>query len=171
MRTKRNQRGVRRARVPLTVVLRTAVSRHVRNRLVLYVPALVPLLLFLVAHLLALLILICIKSGVLHQGQSIHKTAVTWAFYGFLPLLLSSYCCFFAVARPVAGQLPHKFPDWTAPMHTLAAGAAYGAAMGMLLLLLLEPRTLLNAAFLLLVGIATGLGNWFFYRKLTIVDA
>lgn len=171
MRTKRNQRGVRRARIPLTVALRTAVSRHIRNRLALYVPALVPLLLFFVAHLLALLVLICIKSGVLHQEQLIHKTAVTWAFYGFLPLLLSSYCCFFAVARPVAGLLPHKFPDWSTSLHTLSAGAAYGAAMSVLLFLLLEPRTLLNAVFLLLVGIATGLGNWFFYRKLTIVDA
>jgi len=171
MRTKKNRRGVRRARVPLAVALRTAVSRHIRSRLVLYVPALVPLLLFLVAHLLALLVLICIKSGVLHQEQSMHKTAVTWAFYGFLPLLLSSYCCFFAVARPVAGLLPHKFPDWSMPMHTLTVGAAYGASMGVLLLLLLEPRTPMNAVFLMVVGIATGLGNWFFYRKLTIVDA
>lgn len=171
MRTTRNRRGVRRARVPLAVALRTAVSRHVRNHLVLYVPAFVPLLVFLVAHLLALVVVICIKSGVLQQEQLIHKTVVTWAFYGFLPLLLSSYCCFFAVARPVTGLLQHKFPDWSTPMHTLASGAAYGAAMGMLLLLLLAPRTPLNAVFLLLVGIATGLGNWFFYRKLTIVEA
>ncbi len=171
MRTKRNRRGVRRARVPLAVLLRTAVSRHVRNRLVLYVPALVPLLLFLVAHLLGLLVLVCIKSGLLPQEQSIHKTVVTWAFYGFLPLLFSSYCCFFAVARPVAGLLPHKFPDWSASTQMLSSGAAYGAAMGLLLLLLLEPRTSTNAVFLLLVGLATGLGNWFFYRKLTIVAA
>jgi hypothetical protein len=123
------------------------------------------------AHLLTLLALICIKSGVLQQEQLIHKTVVTWAVYGFFPLLLCSYCCFFAVAKPVTGLLERKFPHWSPSMLTLSSGAAYGAAMGILLLLLLEPRTLLSAVFLLVIGIVNGLGNWFFYRKLTIVDA
>jgi hypothetical protein len=167
MRTKRNQRGVRRARVPLALSVRKAVTQHVRKHLVAYVPALLPLAFFFLAHLLTVLTLIFIKSGLLRQEHLLHKTVVTWAVYGFLPLLLCSYLCFFVVARPVTGILERKFPHWTATMLNLSSGGAYGAAMGLFLLLLLEPRTWLNAVFLLFIGMVVGQGNWFFYRKLT----
>lgn len=171
MRTKRNQRGVRKARVPFTLSMRKAVTQHFRKHLAVYVPALLPTAFVLFAHFITLLTLIFIKSGLLGHEQLIHKTVVTWAVYGFLPLVLCSYCCFFAVARPVTGILERAFPLWSATMLTLLSGAAYGAAMGAFLLLLLAPATVLNAVFLLLLGMVAGQGNWFFYRKLTVVDA
>ena len=117
---------------------------------------------------MTLLALICIKSGVMPE-HLMPKTVVTWAVYGFLPLLLCSYGCFFAVARPVTSLLERKCLHLSATMLTLAAGAVYGAAIGSALFLLLEPGTVLNALFLLGIGMATGLGNWFLYRKLTVV--
>lgn len=155
-------------RVSLVAMLRQAVSQHFRKHLVVYVPALLPLVFFLLAHGMTLLTLIFIKSGVM-QGYLMPKTVVTWAVYGFLPLLLCSYGCFFAVARPVTSLMERKFFHLSATMLTLAAGAAYGAAIGIALFLLLEPGTVLNALFLLGIGMATGLGNWFLYRKLTVV--
>jgi len=148
--------------------LRRAVSRHLNKHLVVYLPALAPLVFFFLAHGVTVLALILIKSGVLPQGQVLHKTLVTWAVYGILPLLLCSYGCFFAVARPATGVLARRFPEWTPTRLTLAAGAAYGAAVGLALLVLLEPGSLLRVLFLLTVGMATGLGNWLLYRKLTV---
>jgi len=159
---------VRRERVSLIAALRKAVARHLARHLVVYVPALLPLVLFFLAHGVTLLTLICIKSGVLQQGYLMHKTVVTWAVYGFLPLLLCSYGCFFAVARPATGMLERRFPEWPPLKLTLMTGAAYGAAVGLALLVLLEPRSLFRALFLLVIGMATGQGNWFLYRKLTV---
>jgi hypothetical protein len=139
--------------------------------MVVYLPALAPLVFFFLAHGITLFTLILVKSGVLPQGQAMHKTLVTWAVYGFLPLLLCSYGCFFAVARPATGLLERRFPEWTPARLSLAAGGAYGAAIGIALLLLLAPKALLSALFLLTIGMATGLANWFLYRKLTVVAA
>jgi hypothetical protein len=143
----------------------------VRKHLVVYVPALLPTVFVLFAHLVSLLTVIFIKSGFLGHEQLLHKTFVTWAIYGFLPLVLCSYCCFFAVARPVTGILERRFPLWSASMLTVSSGTIYGTAMGAFLFVLLEPATVLNTVFLLFIGMVVGQGNWFFYRKLTVVEA
>ena len=171
MRTKRNQRGGRKARISLAQALRKAVSLHFKKHLVAYVPVVLPLFFFFLAQIFTLITLICIKSGVLGLEDLGHKTVVTWSFFGFPLLLLCSYGCFFAVARPAAVMLASRFPEWTPTMLTLAAGSAYGTAIGLALLVLLEPGSLFRVLFLLAIGLATGLGNWFFYRKLTVVDA
>ncbi len=168
MRTKRNRHNVRRTRVNLLSSLRRAIAGHVIGRLVLYLPALVPLVLFILAHTVTLVTLILIKSGVMPQGQVMHKTLVTWAVYGFLPLLICSYGCFFAVARPVTATLARRFPDWMPATLTLAGGTAYGLAVTAALMYLLEPASPLRVLFLLAIGMATGLGNWWVYRKLTV---
>ena len=171
MRTKRNQRGVQRARVPLVLALRKVIARHVRKYLAVYVPALLPFAFVILAHFLILFVWVLMKSGILRPEHLALKTVVTWAFYGFPLLLLSSYLCFFAVARPVIGVLERKFPLWSVTMLNLSSGGVYGVTIGLFLLLLLEPRSWLNAIFLLLIGMAVGQGNWYCYRKLTVVDA
>jgi hypothetical protein len=121
---------------------------------------------FFLAHIVTLLAFVFMQTGVLPKEQLVHKTVVTWAVYGFLPLLLSSYLCFYAVARPAVGVLARKFPLWSDETCNLATGTVYGVAIGLLLLLLLKPAAGFGALLLLLVGLGAGLGNWFFYRKL-----
>lgn len=168
MQTRRNQRSRKRARVAIIPALRRGFVQHFRSHLMAYVPASLPLLLFVLAHGGTLLILILIKSGVLAQDQVVHKTVVTWAVYGILPLLFCSYLCFFVLARPATGVLERKFPDWPPLQHTTAVGMVYGAGVSVALLVLLEPNTVLRFCFLFVIGMSTGLGNWFFYRRLTL---
>ena len=168
MRTKNNRRNVRRTRVSLATTLRRAVTGHLVGRLAVYLPALVPLTLFVLAHLLFLVALILLKSGILPPGQTMHKTLVTWAVYGILPLLFCSYGCFFAVARPASAVLARRFAQWTPATLTLAGGAGYGLSVATTLLIVLEPRSPLRVLFLLAIGMVTGLGNWWVYRKLTV---
>ena len=168
MQARRNQRKKKRSRVAIIPALRNMLIQHLRAHLVLYLPVCMPLLLFVLAHGVTLLALILIKSGLLSQGQIVHKTVVTWAVYGILPLLLCSYGCFFAIARPATTILERKFPDWPALHLTLAAGALYGGGVSLALLLLLEPTTVLRFCFLLAIGMVTGLGNWFLYRRLIV---
>lgn len=134
-----------------------------------YVPMVAPLIFVLLAHGITVITLILIKSGVLPQGMGVHKTLVTWGVYGVLPLLLCSYGCFFAVARPVTGLIERRRPDWPATTVTLVAGAAYGGAIVLILLALLTPGSVLRIFFLLLIGMATGMGNWLLFRALTVV--
>lgn len=167
MSNKRNQRGAVKSRGSFTAEARRAAGEHLRRHAAWHAPAASPVALFFFAHLLTLAAFALMKSGVLQQDQLDHKSLVIWSVYGFLPLLLCSYLCFFVVARPVAGFLARRFPDWTAGQLDLASGAAYGAAVAVALCLLLQPTAWLNAGLVLLVGIASGLGNWFLYRKLT----
>lgn len=155
-------------RVAIIPALRRSLVQHFRNHLMVYVPASLPLLLFVLAHTGTLLTLILIKSGVLSPGQVVHKTLVTWAVYGILPLLFCSYVCFFALARPATGFLERRLPEWPPLQHTMAVGALYGGGVSMALMLLLEPSTVQRFCFLLIIGMSTGLGNWSLYRRLTL---
>jgi hypothetical protein len=170
MRTNTKRIGVRRVKkTSLIRRLRQRIARHLKNHLIIYVPAAVPLAFFVIAHALTLVTVILIKSGVLPQSQILHKTVVTWAVYGVLPLLLCSYGCFFAVARPTTGILGQKFPEWPQERLTWTAGAVYGTAVVLALLILLTPGSPLRMFFLLVIGMVTGQGNWLLYRKLTVV--
>ena len=171
MKNKRNRRNTRRARISPVSAVRKAIGQHLRKHLIIYVPAVMPLFFFLLAHAVTVVTLVLIKAGVLPQGLELHKTLVTWGVYGFLPLLLSSYGCFFTVARPVTGLLARRFPGVMPGILTLASGVAYGAAVGLVLLLLLAPGSIPWVSFLLPVGMATGLGNWWLYRSLTGASA
>jgi hypothetical protein len=151
--------------------VREAIARHFKRHLIVYVPAAVPLLFFFLAHGITAIMLILIKSGVLPQNLTLHKILLTWGLYGFLPLLLCSYFCFFAVARPVIRLLGRRFPEWMPGTLTLASGVAYGMAVAVVLLLLLASGSMERVFFLLLIGMTTGLGNWVLYRMLTGVAA
>ncbi|MBV5319254.1 MAG: hypothetical protein JZU50_15800 [Desulfobulbaceae bacterium] len=151
--------------------LRKALVQHIQKKIGFYAPALSPVVFFFLAHVITLLTLVFIKTGVLQNDQGIYKTVVTWAVYGFLPFLLCSYGSFYFVARPAAGALERKFPDWSATVRNLSSGGVYGAALVLALILLLRPDTGMDRLLLLLIGAAAGQGNWFFYRKLASIDA
>jgi hypothetical protein len=171
MKTRKNNRDGQKAGISLVFGLRKALVGHVQQHIVFYVPGLSPVVFFFLAHFVTLLTLICIRSGMLQKELLLYKTVVTWAVYGFLPLLLCSYLCFFAVARPAAAALSRKFPHWTALTLNLSIGAAYGGALSFALFLLLEPGNWFNSVLLLAIGFAVGQGNWFIYRKLALGDA
>jgi len=168
---KRNRRNTRKARISPVSAVRKAIGQHLRKHLTIYVPAVMPLFFFLLAHAITVATLILIKAGVLPQDLELHKTLVTWGVYGLLPLSLCSYGCFFAVGRPVTGLLARKFPGWMPGILTLLSGVAYGAAVALVLLLLLAPGSMQRIFFLAPVGMATGLGNWWLYRSLTGASA
>ncbi len=171
MRSKRNHKGAQRTGISIVDGLRKALVQHVKKNSAPYAPALSPIVFFLLAHILTLLVLIFMQAGMLQKDQVVCKTMVTWAVYGFFPLLLCSYFSFYCIARPVAGALERNFPLWSGSVINLSSGAAYGAAIGLFLVLLLNPNSGFSILLLLLIGIAAGQGNWFFYRKLVRSDA
>jgi len=172
MRSKRNRKGTQGKGISSIVEgIRQAFTQHIKKNSAPYAPALSPIVFFLLAHIITLLALIFMQAGMLPKDQVVCKTIVTWAVYGFLPLLLCSYVSFYFIARPVAGVLERKFPLWSEPVLNLSSGAAYGVAIGLFLVLLLNPNSGLSAFLVLLIGIAAGQGNWFFYRKLVRGDA
>jgi hypothetical protein len=168
---KSNRRNTRRKRISPVAAVREVIVRHLRRHLIIYVPAIAPLFFCLLSHGVTVTMLILIKSGALPPGLTLHKILLTWAVYGFLPLLFCSYGCFFAVARPVTRLLERRFSGWMPGMVTLASGAAYGMAIAAVLLLLLASGSMQRVCLLLLIGMATGLGNWWLYRTLTGASA
>lgn len=167
MKNRRNHRVVKKSKFSLPSSLGTAFIQHVKKNVTSYAPALAPIGFFFLAHLVTLLLFICMKIGVLPKDQLLHKAVVTWAVYGLLPFLLSSYLCFYFVARPSVKMLERKLPDWPPDKLDWASGAVYGVALGILLEVLLKPTAFGSGMMLLLIGIAAGQGNWFFYRKVT----
>jgi len=150
--------------------MRRALGQHCQKNISSYAPALAPVVFFLLAHVLVLLVLILMKTGAMAPDQAICKTMVTWAVYGLLPFLLCSYGAFYLVARPAARVLEDRFPHWSASERTLVGGAVYGVALILALVLLLRPESGLNTLLLCLIGAAAGMGNWFFYRKFASND-
>lgn len=151
--------------------IRKALAQHVQKYVAFYAPALSPVLFFLLAHVLALLTLVLMKTGVLQSDQGVCKTVVTWAVYGFIPFLLCSYGSFFLAARPAAVMLARKYPDWSVTLQILATGAVYGAVLVAALVLLLSPDSWIGRFLLVCIGVAAGQANWYFYRRLTGNDA
>lgn len=129
-----------------------------------------PLLLFFLAHLLTLIAFVLIRYELIPQDPVLYKTAVTWAVYGFIPLLLSSYCCFYALARPGIAFLARQFSQWSVSNLHLANGCVYGIGMGLALLVMLQPGIGLKSLILFLIGLVNGLGTWQLYRRLVAVD-
>ena len=141
--------------------MRKALVQHVQKNSASYAPAFLPIVFFLLAHVSTLVV------RLLQQDQVVCKTIVTWAVYGFLPLLLCSYGAFYLVARPMVGVLERKFSYWSGTVQNLGVGVTYGAAIGIALALPLNKSVPLWGTLLLLViGMAVGQGNWFFYRRL-----
>ncbi len=166
MRSKRKYKGGPAQERSILYGLRKAVTRHLIKNSAPYAPALSPLFFFFLAHIITLLALFCMQTGILQKDQMLYKTMVTWAVYGFLPFLLCSYVSFYCIARPVADLLERRFPFWSSSILNISSGGAYGLAIGLFLVLLLKPHTVLSILLLLLIGLAAGQGNWFFYRKL-----
>jgi len=172
MRTRKKHKAAKGIDLATAVAgMRQALGQHFRKNIGSYAPALAPVVLFLLAHVLVLLVLVLMKTGVMAPDQEICKTMVTWAVYGLLPFLLCSYGAFHLAARPAARVLEGKFPHWSASERTLVGGAVYGVALILALVVLLRPENGLNILLLGLIGTAAGLGNWFFYRKCTSSDA
>ena len=172
MRTKRNQRGVQRARVPLVLALRKVIpgmSENIWSSM--FQPCCRSPSLFW-RIFLSCSLWVLMKSGILRPEHLLPSRPLS------LGRFMDSRCFFSArifVFLPLpdrsSGILERKFPLWSVTMLNLSSGGVYGATIGLFLLLLLEPRNWLNAIFLLLIGMAVGQGNWYCYRKLTVVDA
>lgn len=169
MRTKRNQRTVHKTGASIVEGMRKAFVLHVKKNRLLYAPALAPIVVFCLGPVVFLLASVLMKMGVVQKEHLVHKAVVTWAFFGFPLLLLISYLCFYGVARFAVGIWARTFPLWTPMMLNLSTGAAYGAGIGILLVLVCKPGAWFSVL-LLLIGLAAGLGNWFFYRKLSGSD-
>lgn len=166
MRSKRKYTGGQAQGRSILYGLRKAITRHFINNSAPYAPALSPLVFFFLAHIITLLALLFMQTGILQKDYILHKTMVTWAVYGFLPFLLCSYVSFYCIARPVADLLARRFPFWSSSILNISSGGAYGLAVGLFLVLLLKPHTGLSIFLLFFIGLAAGQGNWFFYRKL-----
>jgi mannose/fructose/N-acetylgalactosamine-specific phosphotransferase system component IIC len=160
----------KRNREPLLTGIGQSLIRHLKQHAAWYVPVVVPFLISVLAHLLALLVFFLVKMNIVEGDQGIYKTVVTWAFYGFRPLLLCSYLCFFALARPGITILAQKMPQWTDDNLHLVNGLIYGAGIGLTLLFWLNPGVGPKALLIFAVGLVVGLGNWFVYRKLALLD-
>lgn len=170
MNAPRRRRPPKRKRISIIVALLQGIRHHLITRVGWYVPAVVPVLLFVLAHLLTLIVFILIHCGLFAQNPALYKTVVTWAVYGFFPLLLCSYGCFFGLARPGIFFLAKRFPHWSLSNLHLANGGVYGAGTGVALLALLQPGVGPKSLLLFLIGLTSGVGNWLLYRKLTAVD-
>lgn len=147
-----------------------SLRRHVQQRLAWYIPACAPLAVLLLAHLLTLIAFLLVRFHMLAPVQEAYKILVTWAVYGFVPLLFSSYLCFFALARPVLARLARKLPEWSDLHLHLLNGLLYGTGIGLLLLLLLQPGVGIKALMIFLTGVMVGLGNWLLYRQLAAAE-
>jgi mannose/fructose/N-acetylgalactosamine-specific phosphotransferase system component IIC len=147
-----------------------ALRRHFKQHVAWYVPVVAPFLVSVFAHLLALAVFFLDKLNIVRVDLSVYKTMITWAYYGFRPLLLCSYFCFFALARPSITFLAKNMPQWTDTSLHLANGAIYGAGIGLTLLLWLNPGVGPKALLIFVIGLIVGLGNWFIYRFLSLED-
>ncbi|MGD9947796.1 MAG: hypothetical protein AB7U29_04880 [Desulfobulbus sp.] len=154
----------------MIAALGQGLRRLLTTRVGWYVPAVFPVLLFILVHLLTLITFIFIHFGLVAQNHTLYTNMVTWAVYGFIPLLLCSYVCFFALARPGISILAGKFPQWSASNLQLVNGCVYGTSIGLALLVLLEPGVGPKSLLLFLIGLTSGVGNWQLYRRLVAVD-
>lgn len=166
MSTQRTQRRARRPRQSPVAELRRALTAHLLKYPALYIPVAMPVVLFFLAHLLTLFAVFGITAGFLSHDQGLHKSALIWAVYGFRLLLPCSYAGFFAVAKPVTRILTNRYSQWPPLQLTLAGGAAYGLAICLILLALLGPSSPGRVLLLLFIGMTTGIGNWYIYRRL-----
>lgn len=171
MRTKRNQRTAQKTSLSIVHGMRQVFVQHVKKNGFFYAPALAPIAVFFLAHIIFLLAFVFMKMGILQHEQLAHKTVVTWAVFGFPSLLLSSYLCFYVVNRFAVAVLTHKFSLWSATRLNLLIGSVYGTGIGVFLVLLRKPEAWFSTFLLLCIGIVAGQGNWFFYRKLASGDA
>ncbi|MDD2465450.1 MAG: hypothetical protein PHI97_15745 [Desulfobulbus sp.] len=129
-----------------------------------------PVVLFFLAHLLTLIAFILIRYELIAQDPEFYKIIITWAVYGFVPLLLCSYVCFFVLARPGISLLARQLSQWSSGNLHLANGCVYGTGIGLALLLLLQPGVGPKSLLLFLIGLTSGVGNWQLYRRLVAVD-
>ena len=165
--------GTRRRRTPapkrgsLIAGLGQSLRRHVQQRLSWYIPACTPIAVLLLAHLLTLIVFLLIHLRIAAPVQEVYKVLITWAVYGFVPLLFCSYLCYFALAKPGLALLARKLPHWSDIQLHLFNGLLYGAGIGLVLLLLLQPGVGPKALMIFLTGLVVGLGNWLLYRKLS----
>lgn len=154
--------------------MRTALGQGVRHLLTTrvgwYAPAVFPVLLSIFAHLLTLITFLLMRCGLVAENQMLYINMITWAVYGFVPLLLCSYAGFLMLARPGIQMLAQKLPHWSVASLHLANGCIYGTATGLGMLALLQPGVGPKSLLLFLVGLISGMGNWWFFHKLVSED-
>jgi len=170
MKSTRKRRPAKRRQVSIKAALGQGLHHLLTTRVSWYAPAVVPVLLSILVHLLTLITFILIRFELIAQHQMLYTNMITWAVYGFIPLLLCSYTVFFVLARPGIQMLARKLPHWSASSLHLTNGLVYGITTGLALLLLLQPGVGPKSLLLFLVGLISGVGNWYLYRKLVVED-
>nr|WP_320012903.1 hypothetical protein [uncultured Desulfobulbus sp.] len=165
----RRRRPTKQKQVSLFVALGLLLRRLLLVRVSWYVPAITPVCIFFLAHLFTLVTFVLIRNHLVSVDEPLYASLVTWSVYGLFPLTLSSYVCFFLVARPVAPLLHRRFPLCPAMSLHLLVGSVYGATIGSSLLVLLWTGNGWRALLLFIVGYACGLVNWQLYRRLASV--
>ncbi len=170
MKSTQRRRPPKRKKVSIRAALSQGLRHLLTARVGWYAPAVVPVLLSILAHLLTLVAFLLIRCGLVSQNPMLYTNMITWGVYGFIPLLLCSYAVFFVLTRVGIQALVQKLPHWSTVSLHLAIGGGYGIATGLALLLLLQPGVGPKSLLLFLVGLISGLGNWYFYRKLLPED-
>lgn len=136
-----------------------------------YAPAAGPVGLVLLTHIIAVPAHILFKSSAQMNALALVDSILTWSVYGFLPLLLLSYCCFHGVARSVARIVKQHWDTAPPMMLSLLPGVTYGAVAAMGFLILLRPGTEFVALVIFAVCLLIGMLNWFVYRQLSRNDS
>ena len=171
VKNKRNLKRVKRTFWPRPAVLAASLLRHIKRHPLIYAPLAGPVLLVLLAHMIAVPAHILLKSSAHGEAMAIVDAMLTWSVYGFLPLLLLSYASFHAVARPVVRILRQHWESAPPVAFNMLPGTAQGAIAGMGFLILLRPGSELAELVLFGICLLIGMLNWFVYRRLCPEDA
>lgn len=164
---KRNLKRVKRTFFPRPSVLAKSLLAHVRRHPLIYAPAVGPVVLVLLTHIIAVPAHILFKSSARINAMTLVDSILTWSVYGFLPLLLLSYGCFHGVARSVAQMLKQQWDNAPPAVIGLLPGIAYGAVAAMAFLILLRPGSEYIELAIFTVCLLIGMLNWFVYRLLS----
>lgn len=164
VKSRRRRPPSRGTRFSLGAPFRLIVS-HVAAHPKLYGPALSPVLLFLLAHVVVLPIIVLLKMKGASASHTLFGTVLAWAVLGFLPFLGLSYLSYFMAAKPLAHLVQDKLPDWSAARVEALSATAYAAGLFVGMFLLIRPASVAGDLILLGCCVTAGLLHWSFYRR------
>ncbi len=141
------------------------IAGHVAGHPKLYGPALSPVLLLLLAHVVVVPIIVFLKMKGASASHTLFGTVLVWAVLGFLPFLGLSYLSYFMAARPLTHLIAEKRPDWPGARVEALSATAYAAGLFVGMFLLIRPASVTGDLILLGCCVAAGLLHWFFYRR------
>ena len=164
VKSKRRRPPSRRARFSLLVPLRRIVG-HVAAHPKLYGPALSPVLLLLLAHVVVVPIIVFLKMKGVSASHTVIGTVLAWAVLGFLPFLALSYLAYFLAARPLSHLVQEQRPEWPNSRVEALSATAYAIGLFVCMFLLIRPASAKGDLILLGCCVAAGLVHWSFYRR------